>query len=73
MEQKSQKTKKIREKENAILDSVSPKFNRSMIAYHETGDLFADTCEIAAPGMKGKNFLCPAPGCAIRHKKREKP
>ena len=46
MEQKSQKTKKIREKENAILDSVSPKFNRSMIAYHETGDLFADTCEI---------------------------
>ena len=28
MEQKSQKTKKIREKENAILDSVSPKFNR---------------------------------------------
>ena len=28
MEQKSQKTKKIREKENAILDSVNPKFNR---------------------------------------------
>ena len=25
---------------------MSPKFNRSMIAYHETGDLFADTCEI---------------------------
>lgn len=46
MEQKSQKTNKIREKENAILDSVSPKFNRNMIAYHETGDLFADTCEI---------------------------
>ena len=46
MEQKSQKTKKIREKETAILDSVSPKFNRNMIAYHETGDLFADTCEI---------------------------
>ena len=46
MEQKSQKTKKIREKENAILDSVSPKFNRKLIAYHETGDLFADTCEI---------------------------
>ncbi len=46
MEQKSQKTKKIRGKENAILDSMSPKFNRSMIAYHETGDLFADTCEI---------------------------
>ena len=45
MEQKSQKTKKIREKENVILNSVSPKFNRNMIAYHETGDLFADTCE----------------------------
>ena len=45
MEQKSQKTKKNREKENAILDSVSPKFNRSMVAYHETGDLFADTCD----------------------------
>ena len=28
MDQNSQKTKKIREKENAILDSVSPKFNR---------------------------------------------
>ena len=28
MEQKSQKAKKIREKENAILDSVSPKFDR---------------------------------------------
>ena len=42
MEQKSQKTKKIREKETAILDSVSPKFNRNMIAYHETGDLFAN-------------------------------
>lgn len=46
MEHKSQKIIKIREKETAILDSVSPKFNRSMIAYHETGDLFADTCEI---------------------------
>ena len=33
-------------KNYAILDSVSPVFNRSMIAYHETGDLFADTCEI---------------------------
>lgn len=28
------------------MDSVSTKFNRNMIAYHETGDLFADTCEI---------------------------
>ena len=28
MDQNSQKTKKIREKENAILDPVSPKFNR---------------------------------------------
>ena len=28
MDQNSQKTKKIREKENAILDSVSPKFDR---------------------------------------------
>ena len=46
MEQKTQKTKKIREKENAILDSESSKFNTSIIAYHETGDLFADTCEI---------------------------
>ena len=45
MEQKTQKTKKIREKEDAILDSVSSKFNTSIIAYHETGDLFADTCE----------------------------
>lgn len=25
---------------------MSPKFNRKLIAYHETGDLFADTCEI---------------------------
>lgn len=33
-------------KNYAILDSVSPIFNRSMIAYHETGDLFVDTCEI---------------------------
>ena len=32
-------------KNYAILDSVSPKFNRNMIAYNETGDLFADTCE----------------------------
>ena len=38
MEQKSQKTKKIREKENAILDSVSPKFNRSyMVIADEQG------------------------------------
>lgn len=28
------------------MDSPSPKLNKSMIAYHETGDLFADTCEI---------------------------
>ena len=34
------------EKEKTILDSPSPKLNKSMIAYHETGDLFADTCEI---------------------------
>lgn len=34
------------EKEKITLDSLSPKFNRGMIAYHETGDLFADTCEI---------------------------
>lgn len=46
MEQKSQKAKITGEKETAILDSVSPKFNRNKIAYHETGDLFADTCEI---------------------------
>ena len=46
MEQKSQNAKKIRKEETAILDSLSPKFNRSVIAYHETGDLFADTCEI---------------------------
>ena len=37
--------KKHSEKEKS-LDSPSPKSNRSMIAYHETGDLFADTCEI---------------------------
>ena len=46
MEQKSENAKKIRKEETTILDSVSPKFNKSMIAYHETGDLFADTCEI---------------------------
>ena len=34
------------EKEKTTLDSLSPKLNRNMIAYHETGDLFADTCEI---------------------------
>ena len=28
------------------MDAASPKFNKSVIAYHETGDLFADTCEI---------------------------
>lgn len=28
------------------MDSLSPKSNKSMIAYHETEDLFADTCEI---------------------------
>lgn len=28
MDQNSQKTKRIRVKENAILDSVNPKFNR---------------------------------------------
>ena len=33
-------------KEKTILNSLSPKSNKSMIAYHETGDLFADTCEI---------------------------
>ena len=38
--------KKHSEKEKASLDSPSPKLNKSMIAYHETGDLFADTCEI---------------------------
>lgn len=37
---------KYSEKEKATLDSLSPKLNRNMIAYHETGDLFADTCEI---------------------------
>lgn len=46
MEQKSKNVKKTRKEETAILDSVSPKFNKSMIVYHETGDLFADTCEI---------------------------
>ena len=30
------------EKEKTILDSPSPKLNKSMIAYYETGDLFAD-------------------------------
>ena len=38
--------KKYSEKEKTSLDSPSPKLNKSMIAYHETGDLFADTCEI---------------------------
>lgn len=38
--------KKHSEKEKTSLDSPSSKLNKSMIAYHETGDLFADTCEI---------------------------
>ena len=38
--------KKHSEKEKTSLDSPSPKLNKSRIAYHETGDLFADTCEI---------------------------
>ena len=38
--------KKHSEEEKTSLDSPSPKLNKSMIAYHETGDLFADTCEI---------------------------
>ncbi len=38
--------KKHSEKEKTSLDSPSPKLNKSMIAYHETGDLFANTCEI---------------------------
>ena len=33
-------------KEKTILDSLSPKSNKRMIVYHETGDLFSDTCEI---------------------------
>ena len=37
---------KLSEIEKTTLDSASTKFNRSMIAYHETEDLFADTCEI---------------------------
>jgi len=36
MEQKAQKRK------IAILDSVSPKFRRSIIAYYESENLFAD-------------------------------
>ena len=40
--------KKHSEKEKTSLDSPSPKLNKSMIAYHETGDLFADTCEISS-------------------------
>ncbi len=38
--------KNILKKKKTSLDSPSPKLNKSMIAYHETGDLFADTCEI---------------------------
>ena len=38
--------KKHSEKEKTSLDSPSPKLNHSRSAYHETGDLFADTCEI---------------------------
>ncbi len=35
------------EKEKTTLDSLSPKLNRNMVAYHEKlGDLFADTCEV---------------------------
>ena len=34
--------KKHSEKEKTSLDSPSPKLNKSMIAYYETGDLFAD-------------------------------
>ena len=33
--------KKHSEKEKTTLDSPSPKLNRSMIAYHETGDFVA--------------------------------
>ncbi len=38
--------KKHSEKVKASLDLTRPKLNRNMIVYHETGDLFADTCEI---------------------------
>ena len=38
--------KKHSEKGKASLDLTRPKLNRNMIVYHETGDLFADTCEI---------------------------
>ena len=38
--------KKHSEKGKASLDLTRPKLNRNTIVYHETGDLFADTCEI---------------------------
>jgi hypothetical protein len=50
MDQKTKKTCTGGEK--ALLDSVSPKANRSMIAYCETGDLFADTCEIVESAQR---------------------
>lgn len=43
--------KKHSEEEKTSLDSPSPKLNKSMIAYHETGDLFADTCEIVESAL----------------------
>lgn len=48
--------KKSKEKQaktsGAILDSVSTKFEISLVTYHETGDLFADTCEIVESAQR---------------------
>ena len=55
--------KKHSEKEKTSLDSPSPKLNKSMIAYHETGDLFADTCEIVESAQSivyNCFFICSA-------------
>ena len=55
--------KKHSEKEKTSLDSPSPKLNKSMIAYHETGDLFADTCEIVESAQNivyNCFFICSA-------------
>ena len=32
--------------QDVILDSMSPKFGKALVAYYETEDLFSDACEI---------------------------
>ena len=49
--------KKHSEKGKASLDLTRPKLNRNTIVYHETGDLFADTCEIVESAHWGNELL----------------